>query len=72
MERKRVWYAKYIGFCFNDNGEEVVLKDIFYWEDENGKNKRTGYELHYPATNKYVYADLSEMRRIAKQTNLPR
>lgn len=42
MERKRVWYAKYIGYCFTDNGKEVILEDVFYWEDENGKNQRTG------------------------------
>ena len=42
MERKRVWYAKYIGYCFTDNGKEVILEDVFYWEDENGKNKKTG------------------------------
>lgn len=48
MTRRRVWYAKYIGYCFTDNGEEVILEDVFYWEDEKGKNKRTGYQLYYP------------------------
>lgn len=71
MERKRVWYAKYIGYCFTDNGKEVILTDVFYWENENGKNKRTGYELYYPATNERVYTNLSEMKRIARQTVLP-
>lgn len=37
MMRRRVWYAKYIGYCFTDNGEEVILEDVFYWEDEKGK-----------------------------------
>lgn len=40
MMRRRVWYAKYIGYCFTDNGEEVILEDVFYWEDEKGKKTR--------------------------------
>lgn len=32
MTRRRVWYAKYIGYCFTDNGEEVILEDVFYGE----------------------------------------
>ena len=71
-ERKRVWYAKYIGYCFTDNGKEVILEDVFYWEDENGKDKKTGYQLYYPETNKRVLTDLSEMKRIARQTVLPK
>lgn len=66
MNRKRIWYAKYIGYCFNDDGQEVVLEDVFRWEDG-----RTGYELRYPKTGKRVLTDLGEMRRIARQTNLP-
>lgn len=72
MARRRAWYAKYIGYCFTDNGKEVILEDVFYWEDENGKSKRTGYQLYYPDANSRVFTDLSEMRRIAMQTNLPR
>ena len=72
MERKRVWYAKYIGYCFTDNGKEVILEDVFYWEDENGKNKKTGYQLYYPETNERVLTDLLEMKRIARQTVLPK
>lgn len=72
MMRRRVWYAKYIGYCFTDNGEEVVLEDVFYWEDEKGENKRTGYQLYYPAKNETVFTDLSGMKRIARQTVLPR
>lgn len=70
--RTRTWFAKYIGYCFSDNGKEVVLKDVFYWEDENGKNRRTGYELYYPAEKRTILTDLTEMRRIAQQTVLPR
>lgn len=42
MTRRRVWYAKYIGYCFTDNGEEVILEDVFYWEDEKGKTREQG------------------------------
>lgn len=72
MERKRIWYAKYIGYCFTDNGREVVLEDVFYWEDEKGKNKVTGYQLRYLDNDEVVFTDLSEMRRIARQTVLPK
>nr|DAG70870.1 MAG TPA: hypothetical protein [Caudoviricetes sp.] len=72
MERKRVWYAKYIGYCFTDNGKEVVLEDVFYLKDKNGKNKKIIYQLFYPETNKMVFTDLSEMKRIARQTVLPK
>lgn len=72
MERKRIWYAKYIGYCFTDNGREVVLEDVFYWEDEKGKNKCTGYQLRYLDNDEVVFTDLSEMRRIARQTVLPK
>lgn len=77
MMRRRVWYAKYIGYCFTDNGEEVILEDVFYedmfyWEDEKGKNKRTWYQLYYPSRNETVFTDLSGMKRIARQTVLPR
>ena len=72
MERKRIWYSKYIGYSFADNGKEVILEDVFYWEDEKGRNKRTGYQLYYPKTNERDFTDLSEMRRIARQTVLPK
>lgn len=72
MTRRRVWYAKYIGYCFTDNGEEVILEDVFYWEDEKGKNKRTGYQLYYPSRNETIFTDLSGIKRIARQTVLPR
>ena len=71
MARKRVWYEKYIGYCFTDNGREVILEDVFYWEDENGKNKRTGYQIYYPDTGERIMTDLSGFSPIAKQTWLP-
>ena len=42
MTRRRVWDAKYIGDCFTYNGEEVILEDVFYWEDEKGKTREQG------------------------------
>jgi len=71
-QRARVWYAKYIGYSFNDEGKEVILRDVFYWEDETGKSKCTGYELYYPESGRTVFTDISEMRRIARQTKTPR
>lgn len=71
MARKRTWYEKYIGYCFTDNGREVILEDVFYFEDENGKNKRTGYQIYYPDTNERIMTDLSGFRPIARQTWLP-
>lgn len=68
---KRAWYEKYIGYCFNDDGKEVILDGICCFQDENGKNKRTAYELYYPATNESVIVDYKEFMRIRKQTNLP-
>ena len=72
MAQKRIWYAKYIGYCFTDNGREVILEDVFYWEDEKGRNQRTGYQLYYPDIGERILTDLSEMRRIARQTVLPK
>ena len=71
--RTRTWYAKYIGYCFNDkDGREAVLTDIFYFEDE-GKITGTGYEVHYPDTDKYITMDLGSFRKnIVQYTNLPR
>lgn len=69
---RRTWYEKYIGYCFTDNGQEVILEDVFYWEDENGRNKRTGYQLFYPATGRTVMTDYSGFMQIRKQTCLPR
>ena len=71
MARRR-WYEKYIGYCFNDNGKEVVLEEVFYWVDENGKKKGTGYEMFYPATGMRVVMDYNSFMRIRNQTCLPR
>ena len=63
----RKWYEKYVGYCFTDNGQEVILEDVFRYE--NGK---TGYQLYYPAINKRVLVDYQEFMRVRKQTDLPR
>lgn len=49
MMRRRVWYAKYIGYCFTDNGEEVILEDVFYWEDEKGKKQENRVSTILPS-----------------------
>ena len=66
---KRTWYTKYIGYCFNDkNGHEVVLTDVFYYEDG-----RTGYECHDKTTGKEFVCDLKVFRNeIVNYTNLPK
>lgn len=70
--RKRTWYKKYIGYCFNDGGAEVILEDVCYFEDENGNIDRTGYDLYYPATGKRTIVGYSEFMRIRNQTHLPK
>lgn len=62
----RQWYEKYIGYCFNDNGTEVILKDVFNYEDG-----RRGYELHEPKTGRWYITDYSVFKKIAKQNDLP-
>ena len=71
MARRR-WYEKYIGYCFTDNGKEAVLEEVFYWVDENGKNKGTGYTMFYPATGERAVMDYTSFMQIRKQTYLPR
>lgn len=74
MARQRTWYKKYIGYCFCDkDGQEVVPTDIFYYEDEKGRITSTGYEVHYPKTDKWAIMDLTAFREtIVKYTNLPK
>lgn len=72
MKRSRKWYEKYIGYCFNDNGREVVLEDIFYYEDENGKITGTAYQMRYTDNNESFDCDYQVFKKIADQTNLPK
>ena len=67
MANKKQWYEKYIGYCFNDNGKEVILEDIFSYEDS-----RKGYQLFEKETNKRYITDYQTFKTIAKQTNLPK
>lgn len=64
---KREWYEKYIGYCFNDNGNECILEDIFTYEDG-----RKCYQLFYPETEHRTITDYKVFKGIAKQTDLPR
>ena len=66
MKRKG-WYEKYIGYCFTDNGKEVILDDIYRYEDG-----RLCFEMHYPKEEKAFITDYKGFMRIRKQTALPR
>lgn len=68
-QRKRVWYAKYIGYQFASG---YILDDIFYYEDE-GKITGTGYEAHNPETGDSGIFDLKSFREIVVAgTDLPK
>lgn len=64
---KKQWYEKYIGYCFNDNGREVILDDVYEYEDG-----RKCYEMHYPDTGEGFITGYREFMRIRKQTDLPK
>lgn len=64
---RRGWYEKYIGYCFNDGGEEVILDDIYNYEDG-----RLCFEMHYPKSGKRFITDYRGFMAIRKQTVLPR
>lgn len=74
MSRQRKWYADYIGYCFNDDqGREVILTDVFYFVDENGKPTGTGYEVYYPDTKEYADMEYRVFKRcVADCTQIPR
>lgn len=69
MERARTWYKKYIGYQFGDGG---ILKDVFFYEDDNGKPAGTGYEMYYPESKKSCVMDYKTFKRIADATDLPK
>lgn len=69
MARKRTWYTKYIGYQFADGG---ILKDVFFFEDDNGKVTGTGYEMYYPDTKKSTVMDYKTFKAIADSTALPK
>ena len=66
MKRKQ-WYEKYIGYCFNDNGREVILDDVFEYEDG-----RKCFEWHYTDDGSSFICDWKVAREIKNQTNLPK
>lgn len=72
MARSRKWYEKYIGYCFNDNGREVILEDIYYYENENGKITGSAYEMRYVDNGETFNCDWEVFKEIANQTNLPK
>ena len=66
----REWYEKYIGYCFSDNGKEVILEDIYNFED--GRKCYQLVEKKEDGTYKRYITDYSVFKGIAKQTSLPR
>lgn len=63
---KKEWYEKYIGFSFNDDGREVILKDTYRYEDG-----RKCYELYYPDTKETCITDYAVFKKIVDGTVLP-
>ena len=61
------WYEKYIGYCFNDNGKDCILQDIYNYEDG-----RKCYDLFYPETKTSCITDYKVFKKIAKGTVLPK
>ena len=61
------WYEKYIGYCFNDNGNDCILTDITIYEDG-----RKCYFVEYPKTKTFATMDYKSFKLIAKQTDLPK
>lgn len=64
---RRGWYEKYIGYCFNDNGKEVILDDVCKYEDGH-----LCFFMHERETGKAFNADYKVFMEIRRQTNLPR
>lgn len=64
------WYEKYIGYCFNDNGKEVILNDITEYED--GRKCYDLSEKQEDGTYKNYITDYQTFKLIAKQTALPK
>lgn len=66
---KRQWYEKYIGYCFTNNGKEVILEDVYFYED--GRKCYELSEKQADGTYKRYITDYKGFRSIAKQTALP-
>lgn len=60
-------YEKYIGYCFNDYGKEVVLESIIEYTDGC-----CGYEIYYSKEKDRSVVNLKTFRKIAQQTVLPK
>ena len=67
---RKQWYEKYIGYCFSDNGQEVILEDIGQYAD--GRYCYQLAERQADGTYKRYITDYGVFRKIAKQTALPR
>lgn len=67
---RREWYEKYIGYCFTDNGKEVILEDVCIYED--GRKCYELSEKQDDGTYRRYITDYQSFKLIAKQTSLPR
>ena len=67
MSKHREWYEKYIGYCFNDNGVEVILEDILTYEDGS-----KCYQVRRADNGRRSICPYSVFKDIAKQTRLPK
>lgn len=69
MASKKVWYSRYIEYCFTHNLRQAVLEHVFFVEDEDTKEKSIGFQIYYPDTDERAYIDLSEHKAIVKRGN---
>jgi hypothetical protein len=67
---KNEWYEKYIGYCFTDNGKEVILNNIYTYE--NGKKCYEMKEKQSNGTYETYICDWKTFKNIAHQTVLPK
>lgn len=72
--RERKWFERLIGYEFNYNGRGIILLDIFYYEDENGKITGTGYEMKWSDdTEDYGFiCDYATFKEYISQTDYPK
>lgn len=68
--KKKQWYEKYIGYCFNNNGKETILNDIYVYED--GRKCYDLSEKQKDGTYNNYICDYKTFKEIVKQTVLPK
>lgn len=63
--KKKQWYEKYMGYCFNYDGREVVLEDVYEYED--GRKC-----FQFSSQDGDFICDYKLMKYIKNQTVLPK